>query len=145
MILLAVVLGFAGPAAAQTTTIELGAGLKIEEYGSNSARTLAERDPALLARYPAPALAFSLGEIYGLRDVQGGQVVPGHPELNRLDVGAGNGRDPGVLALGADVTRRVVIHVRRPGRRPVKKVEITPRAITLYGTVRVRGRIIVGR
>jgi hypothetical protein len=129
------VLVLLAPAAAQAQVdVPLADGLTIEEAGSNTARQY----PELVAAFPAPAVRFDLGEIYGLRDIQGGKVIPGYPQLNALSIGAGNARHPGRLEIGADVTRSIVFHVRRPGRRPRKMMEITPRGVFIYGRVRFR-------
>jgi hypothetical protein len=118
-------------------TIPVADGLVIKEYSSN----VAHKYP-YLNNWPAPALIFGLGEITGLRDIQGGQIVEEHPQLNALSIGAGNASHPGRLELGSDVTRSVAIHVKMPGRRPKKMIEISPRkGIVIYGPVTFKNRV----
>jgi hypothetical protein len=112
---LALLVFFAAEADAQSpSVVRLAEGVEIHERGGNAWRKYG---------VPAASLVVHQGEIRDLRDVQG---------WHRMDVGAGNAEEPGTLAFGADVTRRIVFHVRRPGEPPRKMLEITPRGIVFY-------------
>jgi hypothetical protein len=91
---------------------------------------------------PAPSLRFQLGEIIGPRDIQGGKIVPGLPQLNAMDVGAGNGDVPGRLGIGADVSGEIRFHTRRPApERPVRMATMTPDGTTFHAPVHFEGPV----
>lgn len=94
----AIIASSAAPAAALASTVELAAGVRIEERASN---------PAQKYGLDGANVFLPAGAILGVRDIQGGSWVPGIPSMLNLDIGAGNAQSPGVLNLGADVTRMV--------------------------------------
>jgi hypothetical protein len=111
---------------ASNETRQLSENIAIEERGGNAWRKYG---------IPSDSLIVHQGELRDLRDIQG---------WHRLDIGAGNAEQPGTLALGADVTRRLVFHVRNPGQPPRKMMEITPRGITFHVKPKVVGRALKG-
>jgi hypothetical protein len=82
--------------------------------------------------YPAPALGLNTGDIWGVRNIQGGWWDPLRPSMLNLDVGAGSAEHPGILNLGADVSRAV--RIQGDGRTLFRADE---EGITLRGPIRV--------
>lgn len=80
--------------------IPLSENISIHEMNSN---------PARLYGYPGDALVLNTGAIQGMRDAQFGWWDPARPSMLNGDVGAGSTEHPGVLNLGADVSRAVRI------------------------------------
>lgn len=128
-LLVAVAVIAADPVGSDTNVVRLAEGLEVHERGSNAARKYGIN---------APSLAWNSGEIRGTRDIQGGMIIDGLPQLNALDIGAGNAERPGRLGIGADVTRTIVFSVRRPNRPPQRMMSISPRGITFYVKPRLR-------
>src|SRR4029450_1512939 len=91
-------LALATPALAQADVVRLAEGVEVAERASN---------PARLYGYRGANLMLNAGAILGVRDIQGGWGDPGGPARLNPDTGAGNAQDPGILTLGADVTRMV--------------------------------------
>jgi hypothetical protein len=112
------------PATAQAQTVQLADGLHVAERASNPAQKYGTNGANVF---------LPTGAILGVRDIQGGTWVPGVPSLLNLDIGAGNAQDPGILNLGADVTRMVRIQ---------NGAHDTVLATRSYG-VAVRGRLTV--
>lgn len=98
MIAAGLFLGFAAAPASAQNVVPLAEGVTIEERSSN---------PARLYGLPGANVFLPAGAILNLRDIQGGTWVPGLPSLLNLDIGAGNPENPGILNLGADVSRMV--------------------------------------
>ncbi len=92
--------GFAVPATAQTPVVMLAEGVGIVERGSNSAR---------IYGYNGASLVGNHGELRGWRDVQLGHWTAAHPSQTNGDIGAGSTAHPGILNIGADVSRAVRI------------------------------------
>jgi hypothetical protein len=131
-ILAGVVLSYAvQTATAQNALVYLADGAQIEEHGGLAAR---------LYGYNGPRLTLDAGDIDGVRNIQGGKWDPQRPSMLNLDVGAGSEEHPGQLLLGADVTRSIVFHVRKPGEPPRKMLEISPKGITFFIKPRVVDR-----
>lgn len=83
----------------------------------------------------ASSLVFGLGEIRGVRDIQGGSRMHGD-RFNALDVGAGNSDQPGRLGIGADVTGTIVYHAKYPNpAEPVDLATMTPDGTTFHAPV----------
>ncbi len=91
-------LALATPALAQADVVRLAEGVTVAERSSN---------PAQRYGYPGANLMLNAGAILGVRDIQGGWWDPARPSMLNLDIGAGNAQNPGILNLGADVTRMV--------------------------------------
>lgn len=72
---------------------------------------------------PSTALVLNAGELRGMRDIQLGWWDPAIPSLVGGDISAGSAQHPGVLNIGADVSRtvrlqsrgRTVLRTRRSG------------------------------
>jgi hypothetical protein len=82
--------------------------------------------------YPAPALGLNTGDIWGVRNIQGGWWDPARPSMLNLDIGAGSAEHPGILNIGADVSKAVRI---QGGGRTAIRVERG--GITLRGPIQI--------
>jgi hypothetical protein len=124
---LAAVLVFASPAVAQAPVpplvVRLAASTVIAERDSNSAR---------LYGYAGDSLRMPAGELVGATDVQLGHFDPARPSASNGHIGAGSGAHPGVLNLGADVSRAV-------------RVQAEHRTVVVFQRTRaiVRGQLLV--
>jgi hypothetical protein len=89
------------PATAQTpVVVPLSENVGITERGSNSARKYGLGGDSLVGNH---------GELRGWRDVQLGHYHPAVPSQVNGDIGAGSAAHPGVLNIGADVSKAVRI------------------------------------
>lgn len=120
---LALSLAQAGQAAAEV--VPLAEGVSIHERSSN---------PWQKYGYPGANVFAPGGAVLGWRDMQAGTYVPGIPSMLNGDIGAGDADHPGVLNLGADVTR--MVRVQNGAHRTVL-------ATRSYG-VAVLGEVTVG-
>ncbi len=88
------------PASAAAEVVQIADGVRIEERASNA---------ATLYGYNGANVFVPAGAMLGVRDIQGGFYDPARPSMLNLDIGTGNPQHPGVLNLGADVSRMVRI------------------------------------
>jgi hypothetical protein len=111
--------------------VPLAEAVCIDERASN---------PAQKYGIPGSNVFLPAGAIVGPRDFQMGSWVPGVPSMLDGDIGAGNYEHPGILRVGADVTRCSVYHAKRPGEPPVRMMQICPTGITVYVVPRLAGK-----
>lgn len=105
ILLLAVLILLATPATAiAPQPVYLTQGVGVVEHGADSATKYG---------YPSDALYINGGDIIGPRNIQGGYLDPARPSMLNLDIGAGSAENPGVLNIGADVSRKVRIQGNR--------------------------------
>lgn len=84
----------------QTRIVPLAEGVSVVERGSNSARKYGYNGASLVGNH---------GELRGWRDAQFGHWDPARPSQVNGDIGAGSTEHPGILNIGADVSRAVRI------------------------------------
>jgi hypothetical protein len=127
-----VVAGLAAPAADAQDVVPLAEGVAIHENSSN---------PATMYGYPGANVFLPAGALLGWRDLQAGHWDPARPSMLNGDIGAGSTAHPGVLNLGADVTRMVRIQNGR--HRTV--LATRGYGVAVLGRLRVSGVDVLAR
>jgi hypothetical protein len=123
LLLTAIILLLLVSTAHAQNVVPLAEGVEVAERSSN---------PAKLYGTNGANLFINTGAIIGIRDLQMGWWDPAVPSLVNGDIGAGSTEHPGILNLGADVSRKV--RLQAEGRTVF---ETRPGGVDVLGTIRL--------